>query len=196
MTEPDWGHQYTLTTEALLQLVAGLTPWQWEQRVAATPDWTVHDVIAHTAGTPADFLAGNMAGAPSAEWTQAHVDARREATPEQLIEECRASTPLVAPRLNARLAAFCFDRATHYADLCEFVGRRPEPEHWRPLLESLSAVTLKDRTLDVDDYELFRGLVSRRSMAQMRAWNTGLSDAELEDLGLFGPREDDQPIPR
>jgi hypothetical protein len=49
--------------------------------------------------------------------------------------------------------------------------------------------------VDVDDYELFRALFSRRSMAQLRAWNSGLSEEELAGLGAFGPREDDQPIP-
>lgn len=195
MSEPDWGHQYTITTEALIDLAEALPADNWARRVPATPAWTVHQVLAHSAGTPADFLAGNMDGAPGEAWTQAHVDARAGASPAELIAELRQSTLQVAPLLDARLSAFCYDRATHYADLCELAGVRPDEVHWRPLLESVAARRLKGRTLEVDDYELFRALFSRRSMAQLRAWNSGLDDAELAKLGMFGPREDDQPIP-
>lgn len=195
MSEVDWGRQYTITTEALIELIQGLDETQLEARVPATPEWTVHDVLAHTAGTPADFLAGTMDGAPGRAWTQAHVDARRAASTDQLIAELRESTPALAPRLSARLSAFCMDRATHYADLCELLGTKPTEEHWRPLLAAARASRLGEQSVDVDDYELFRALFSRRSMAQLRAWNSGLSEEELAGLGAFGPREDDQPIP-
>jgi hypothetical protein len=50
--------------------------------------------------------------------------------------------------------------------------------------------------LTVDPYELFRGLGSRRSRAQMRAWNwTGDAAPYLESLPVLGPRDDDQPAP-
>ncbi len=47
----------------------------------------------------------------------------------------------------------------------------------------------------VPPYELFRACFSRRSRAQMQASGTGLSAEELDDLCIFGPREDDQPVP-
>ena len=48
---------------------------------------------------------------------------------------------------------------------------------------------------DVDPYELFRALFSRRSRAQMQAWGLPLSAEQLDELCIFGPREDDQPVP-
>jgi hypothetical protein len=48
---------------------------------------------------------------------------------------------------------------------------------------------------DVDEYELFRALFSRRSRTQMQAWGLPLSPEQLDELCFFGPREDDQPLP-
>jgi hypothetical protein len=41
--------------------------------VPATPEWTVHDVLAHLAGVTQDAATGNMAGAPGDAWTAAQV---------------------------------------------------------------------------------------------------------------------------
>jgi hypothetical protein len=50
--------------------------------------------------------------------------------------------------------------------------------------------------LRADPYELFRGLLSRRSRAQMRAWDwAGNPEPYLSSLPAFGARDDDQPIP-
>ncbi len=48
---------------------------------------------------------------------------------------------------------------------------------------------------DVDDYELFRAVFSRRSRSQMQAWGLSRSPEQLDGLCIFGPREDDQPVP-
>ena len=47
----------------------------------------------------------------------------------------------------------------------------------------------------VPPYELFRALFSRRSRAQLAAWGTPFSPDELDAICIFGPREDDQPVP-
>lgn len=47
----------------------------------------------------------------------------------------------------------------------------------------------------VDPDELFRALFSRRSRTRMQAWGLPLSAERLDELCLFGPREDDQPVP-
>ena len=48
---------------------------------------------------------------------------------------------------------------------------------------------------EVDEYELFRAIFSRRSRRQMQAWGLPLSPDQLDELCIFGPREDDQPVP-
>ncbi len=56
----------------------------------------------------------------------------------------------------------------------------------------------RQAVLVITPYELFRGVLSRRSRRQMLAWEwTGdLDPAEVVDrITVFGPREDDQPTP-
>lgn len=51
-------------------------------------------------------------------------------------------------------------------------------------------------SVDVGSYELFRGLFSRRSRAQVAAWDwTGDPTPWVDRIGVFGPRDDDQPRP-
>jgi hypothetical protein len=76
------------------------------------------------------------------------------------------------------------------------VESSPAEELWRPVLEMIAAWKLGEARVAVDDYELFRGLFSRRSRSQMRAWGPpALTDEQLDELPLFGPRDDDQPVP-
>lgn len=56
----------------------------------------------------------------------------------------------------------------------------------------------RQAVLTITPYELFRGLISRRSRRQLLAWEWGgdLDPAEVVDhLPIFGPRDDDQPTP-
>lgn len=52
--------------------------------------------------------------------------------------------------------------------------------------------------LHTDGYELLRAMFSRRSRKQIAAWNwTPIPTGDVIDcFGVFGPRDDDQPIPR
>ena len=50
MTGADWGATYRANVEAVSALAGGLTTEETAQRVPATPDWTVHVVLAHLAG--------------------------------------------------------------------------------------------------------------------------------------------------
>ena len=105
---------------------------------------------------------------------------------EAMVASLSADNPFPAP---------VFDIAVHHCDLHEALGlQRPAERYWLPVAE---AMTRRAGGLAgvVAPYEMFRAVFSRRSRAQMRAWGTGLSDDELDAVCLFGPREDDQPIP-
>jgi hypothetical protein len=70
------------------------------------------------------------------------------------------------------------------------------PDHlWLPVVEALGPRLPAGLAESVAPYELFRASFSRRSRGQMQAWGTGLSADELDDVCIFGPREDDQPVP-
>lgn len=115
------------------------------------------------------------------------------------------------------------DLICHEADLREaFRMVRGDPEHWRdPFLEAMmpvlgqrlrgvAAVVVRDEhsewhcgsgdittMVQVDGYELLRAMFSRRSRRQIAAWDWTSAPTRqiVEAFGLFGPRDDDQPIP-
>lgn len=115
------------------------------------------------------------------------------------------------------------DVICHEADLHEALGLpRVDREHWEPFLD-LMMLFLRKRLRDnmtllirdeqgqqwscgsgepatllrADGYELLRAAFSRRSRRQIAAWDWTRTPAgqTIERIGLFGPRDDDQPIP-
>jgi uncharacterized protein (TIGR03083 family) len=193
----DWGALYREHVAAVSALAPDLSDEQLATTVPATPAWTVHEVFAHIAGASSDAVTGRMDNAPSPEWTARHVGERRRLPVADLVVELQSHTDaiVVAVAGNPR-PALVWDIAVHHTDLHEALGLPRMPEHlWLPVVEALGprlAPGLADR---VPPYELFRGAFSRRSRAQMHAWGTGLSPDELDDMCIFGPRDDDQPAP-
>lgn len=195
--------------------------------VPATPEWTVHDVLAHLVGVAADGVSGRLEGAASDDWTARHVDERRDRSVQDLLAEWQEFAPAVASSLagqrftgpNAAADVIC-----HESDLREALGLRSvDREHWEePFLSTMMGLLgarLKDiATVSVTDerdgtwhcgsgehqtalrttgYELFRAMFSRRSRRQIAGWDwaSAPTDPLVDCFGVFGPRDDDQPIP-
>src|SRR6476659_10164854 len=97
---PDWGAVYRANVDAVCALAESLDAEELSRVVPATPDWTVHDVLAHLAGSPADLLAGRMDGAPSAAWTARHVDERAARSVDELVTEIQGSVDAVIATLE------------------------------------------------------------------------------------------------
>lgn len=55
---PDTAAAYRALRERVSAMVAGAPNEQLQAIAPATPEWRVHDVIAHMVGVPADVLAG------------------------------------------------------------------------------------------------------------------------------------------
>jgi uncharacterized protein (TIGR03083 family) len=196
----DWAEVYRSNVDAVTALAEGLTNQQLSRRVPATPDWNVHDVLAHLAGSPADALTGRMDGAPSPAWTARHVGERSARSCGELVAEIRDGVDGVVASLDGSdRPGLVWNVAVHHADLHEALGKGAPPDHyWRPVLEAIGPRALgeqADAVAGVPDYELFRGFFSRRSRAQMAGWGTALDQDTLDGLCLFGPRDDDQPVP-
>jgi uncharacterized protein (TIGR03083 family) len=196
----DWGALYREHVTAVSALAATLTDEQLATKVPGSPAWTVHEVLAHLAGGASDAATGRMDGAPSPEWTSRHVSERAALPVAELVAELRTHQDAIAESVvdNPR-PALVWNIAVHHADLHEALGLPRIPERlWLPIAESI-AESLAPRAPDlggqVSSYELFRAFFSRRSRGQMQAWGTGLSAEALDDLCIFGPREDDQPVP-
>ena len=210
----DWARLYRDNVAAVAALAADLTDEQLHTYLPATPAWNVHDVLAHLAGGADDALTGRMDGAPGPEWTSRHVGERGGLPVDRLMQELRATTEAVAATTvdNPR-PALVWNIVVHHADLHEALGLgRLADRFWAPVLEAVGPWRLADlparvhcgahvwgsggADVEVDPYELFRALFSRRSRAQMQAWGSPVLDADqLDSLCVFGPREDDQPVP-
>jgi len=210
----DWAQLYRDHAEAVAALVGDLDSADLARTVPATPEWTVHQVLAHLTGGPADAVAGRMDGAPGPEWTARHVAEREGRSVADLVAELRSNVEGVAASLvdNPR-PAIVWDIAVHHADLHEALGRPAPDEHfWKPVAHGVApmllspvpaTVTVGDATygaggpqVTVSDYEFFRAAFSRRSRAQIRAWaGEALPPEAIDGLCIFGPRDDDQPLP-
>jgi uncharacterized protein (TIGR03083 family) len=195
----DWGEVYRANIDAVTALAEGLSTEDLSRQVPATPDWTLHDVLAHLAGGPTDALSDRMDGAPGPDWTQRHVDERAAHTTEELVAEVRGSVDAVVASLEGNdRPGLVWNVAVHHADLHEALGKGAPPEPmWRPVLEAMqpSLGEHAEAMAGVSDYELFRAFFSRRSRAQTAGWNTSLDQETLDGFSIFGPRDDDQPIP-
>ena len=195
----DWAALCRANTDAVSALAEGLSDEQLATRVPATPEWTVRDVLAHLAGSPSDALSGRMDGAPGPEWTARHVGERSERTTDELVAEIRGVVDdVVATLAGSDRPALVWNLAVHHADLHEALGLGVPPEHmWQPIADAMRPALGANAAAfaGVCDYELFRAFFSRRSRAQTAAWGTGLDQATLDDISIFGPRDDDQPVP-
>jgi len=194
-----WGDLYRANVSAITRLASDLDEGALATTVPGSPDWSVHDVLAHLAGGPADALAGRMEGAPGPEWTARHVAERRGRPVGELTGELAANQDaVVESTVDNPRPAIVWDVAVHHADLHEALGLGVPPEEmWAPVLAAVAPMKFGATQLpaEIEEYELFRAIFSRRSRAQMQAWGLPLSPDQLDDLCIFGPREDDQPVP-
>src|SRR4051812_45222698 len=195
----DWAELYRTNIDAITSLAGGLSDDQLATRVPATPEWDVREVLAHLAGSPSDALSGRMDGAPGAAWTARHVGERAGHSSEELIAEIRGVVEDVVASLDGNdRPALVWNVAVHHADLHEALGKPAPPEPmWQPVVEAMMP-SLGDAAAaftGVSDYELFRAFFSRRSRSQISAWGTGVGQETIDGIGIFGPRDDDQPIP-
>jgi uncharacterized protein (TIGR03083 family) len=194
----DWAEVYRSNAAAVTALAEGLDAEQLSRRVPATPEWDVHDVLAHLAGSPADLLGGRMDDAPSPAWTARHVGERSARSAADLVAEIRGSVDGVTATLEGNdRPALVWNLAVHHADLHEALGLGAPPDHmWRPVVDAMRpTLDHAEAFADIPDYELFRALFSRRSRTQTASWGTGLDQEALDAISIFGGRDDDQPVP-
>lgn len=122
-----------------------------------------------------------------------------------------------AGRPNMALDIVC-----HEGDLHEALDLpRAAREHWQQVLDVMvgflgrrlkqpGTLTIGDdsgaqwrfgdgephTSLHADGYELLRGMFSRRSQGQIAGWRWQPAPPErVQRVGVFGPRDDDQPTP-
>jgi uncharacterized protein (TIGR03083 family) len=117
---PDLSEAYRDLRVRVDALVRAATPQQCTAVAPATPDWRVHDVLAHLVGVPADILAGRLDGVASDEWTEAQVAPRRALPTVALLEEWSRTGPQVEPMIpgfGAVAGQMVGDAVTHEHDI-------------------------------------------------------------------------------
>jgi uncharacterized protein (TIGR03083 family) len=120
------GPAYKGVRTRVTELVASTDPARMDEQSPATPEWRVRDVLAHMVGVPADVLAGKLDGVATNAWTQAQVDARRDKSVREMLDEWEET----GPQFEAALADVpfeitgqaLFDAVTHEHDIRAALG--------------------------------------------------------------------------
>lgn len=181
---------YVDAQASFIALVGELGPTDWERPVPCCPGWTVRDVLSHVAGLADDVLAGRLEGVASPAWTAAQVERWRSASVEDLLARWDRQTPEVAPLFDAiGEARPPIDCTAHEHDVRHAIGR---PGGRRGAIVSRVAADLRRGVTvpaGIDDFELFRSRLGRRSVSQVRAyaWPEPVGDDQLRGWFLFGP---------
>jgi uncharacterized protein (TIGR03083 family) len=207
------------------ELVSAMDAERLGRRLPATPQWSARELVAHLVGVAADVTSGNLEGITTGPWTAAQVDARRDRDLEQLFAEWDDVGPKLELAVAERRMTLppVHDVTVHETDLREGHGLPRAPEHHLPaLLNSVASLVARNHAdkpggvllrsagrqwqigggppaaaVELEPYELYRGLFSRRSRRQLRDWPwQGDPDGFLDLLPVFGAREDDQPTIR
>jgi uncharacterized protein (TIGR03083 family) len=170
--------------------------------VPATPEWNVHDVVAHLAGVMNDIAGGNTEGAATTPWTAAQVERGRDKTVARVVDEWSKGAAdfemFLSSPAGVNAGACVVDVHAHETDLRVAFGLEPDvPDDvvaWVAELmredfdRRVAAAGLPAVTIDVSDFELFRGRLGRRTREQVSAFGWSADPAPyLDTFFLFGP---------
>jgi uncharacterized protein (TIGR03083 family) len=204
---------YRDTRERLAGLLTGLDEPAFSAQVPACPRWAVRDVLAHLTAIPEDALAGRLTDVPDEEFTADQVARFADVPVTEMLERWSASGPRFEEIVQEfRIWPAVIDVASHEQDIRGALGlagarecaaiRQATPRlvSWLDLPVRLRIVTEHREylagagegepslTLSTTEFELFRGRMGRRSVAQLAAmdWSADPS-AVLGQLAVFGP---------
>lgn len=185
--------------------------------VAATPRWTVRELLAHLLGVAEDAVAGwAPTGGITEEWTEGHVRRAEGVPAAELLDRWERVGPSVEDVARARpFWPLAIDAGSHEHDLRAALGDRGARDSdmvrigGTALLRSLSVPAPlvveteggqsrvgpeggEPAVLRTTMFETFRWRMGRRSRAQMAAMDwTGDPEPFLDHLHVFGPSPTD-----
>ena len=121
MSTHDLGQLYAAARHRIIDLIMSAPSGCGEAPCPATPEWSVHDVVAHLRGICEDVRTGNMEGVTTDPWTAAQVARHRHTSVADLLDGWIQDAPLLEGFLSSPDGASSFravfDVATHEADL-------------------------------------------------------------------------------
>jgi uncharacterized protein (TIGR03083 family) len=194
----DLGAMYRASRQRIGALVSDGTA---DQPVPATPEWTVHDVVAHLRGIVEDALSGNLDGVTTDPWTAAQVERGRHKSVSRLIDEWDGEAPLFESFLSSPSGGGAWravvDINSHEADLRHALGLPLEVDAdfltWiAGVLKADFASALADAALppvevEAPDTEWFRGRFGRRTVAEVAAYRWSQpAEPYLDHWFVFG----------
>ncbi len=122
----DLGGLYAAARGRITSILADLPADEVERVCPATPQWNVHDVLAHLRGITEDVRTGNLDGVTTDPWTDAQVQRHRQTSMADLLAGWDADAPLVEAVLSApggeAVQRAVFDVHAHEADLRGALG--------------------------------------------------------------------------
>lgn len=212
--------EWTSAQARIIELMAATERGEHPTSVPACPEWSPQDLLAHLVGFAADVTAGDEPDDHNDRWTARQVEARAERSVAELLGEWRGLTTTMQTWIRDNNSRPIMDITIHEQDLRgalgatggqetdaaafvrdEFAGRfatavadlpvielRGERWHWRSRDDAPVAVVVS-----APDADLARGLISRRSQAQLRRWTvSGDIDPYLEHFAVLGalPEQD------
>lgn len=208
---------YASSADRIGALVAGLGADDLNRTVPCTPRWTVRELLAHLVGGPADIIAGNLDGVATEPWTQAQVDARRDCSVAELLDEwSRLREAIDGICRSGQVPAISMDVVTHEQDINGALGAPSslDPAAINFAVNGFAARAVKvakDAGLELEltdgegwsmggpggatfiasKAELIRVMSGRRSKAQVMAMDwLGDPTPYLDLLSPFGPLGD------
>ncbi|HEX7309013.1 maleylpyruvate isomerase family mycothiol-dependent enzyme [Lentzea sp.] len=204
---------YDAARQRITALVAGADP---QTPVAATPGWSVKDVVAHLAGGLRDFVDRRFDGVESGEWGERQVRDRRDNSLGDAFAEWDANRVLAEPLFDTPMGPVLVSEViAHEHDLRAALGvpggrdgAAVRAALTRPLqqldqrMRDNGVLALRvvlehgERVLGhgepagavrTSSFELLRAIGGRRSVDQIRALDwDGDPDVWLSSLALFG----------
>ena len=169
--------------------------------IPATPEWTVHCVVAHLSGIAADASTGNMEGAPGEAWTAAQVARGVGRTLAEMVADWETTGPMIEGFLSSpageSAAAAVIDIHTHEADLRSALGVAvvvpDEVLSWAAsrlrsgFAEQVAEAGLPPVEVTATDFEWFRGRLGRRTEAEVCEYGWSMEPTPyLDSFFTFG----------
>lgn len=131
-TNEELTQSYQALRERCVLLGRGLSADQAATMSPCCPAWSVKDLFAHLAGVPVDILEGNLEGAATEAWADAHVARRADNTLTEILDEWEATAEGLDPLLHAAAASidprFFLDCWTHEWDVRQALGAAAVPD--------------------------------------------------------------------
>lgn len=118
--------QYRRSRERIVALMADIDAGSSSRRVAACPDWTVRQLLAHVVGLATEISSGNPPGPDSQAWVDSIVEARDSSSITDLLDEWAVSGPAfeaIALDLSRLAIPLSYDLVVHEHDLRHATGR-------------------------------------------------------------------------